>query len=153
MSASLAPESATSIKEASEALMEEAGRLEAVGDPAAPILVAMALSARAHYQVSVDATATMGTLVREARKPWTAEELREMTRQIDVRLLRRWTQFNRAGIGIGVALCVALFAGGMAGGYWWGGENVAVSNCVRAPQPAGEAYTCTFWTKYSPARR
>src|SRR5271166_506067 len=52
---------------------------------------------------------------------------------------------NHAGIGIG------------AGVVWFNEPaptvqtQTAVTNCAPAPQPAGEAYSCLFWTKLPPA--
>ena len=44
----------------------------------------------------------MAKLVQEGRKPWSRDEMRALITQLDQTLLHRWTQFNRAGIAIGV---------------------------------------------------
>jgi hypothetical protein len=57
---------------------------------------------------------------------------------------------NLAGV---AAICggmVVMLVIGVAGGYWLGtsasGGITAVTDCVPAPQPRGQAFTCTFWT-------
>ena len=59
--------------------------------------------------------------VQEGRKPWTSDETQALVTQLDRTLLHRWTQFNRAGIAIGVV--VALLFGALcgAGGWWYRG--------------------------------
>src|SRR5208282_6119102 len=64
----------------------------------------------------------MAKLVQEGRKPWSRDKMRALITRLDQTLLHRWTQFNRAGIAIGVG--VARAAGVTAAPHpcWLGGR-------------------------------
>ena len=47
--------------------------------------------------------------------------------QLDETLLHRWTQFNRAGIAIGVVVALAFGAACGVGGWWWRGDPPALT--------------------------
>lgn len=136
--AEIAPEAGDGIRRAQLALEREAERLEAVDDPGASYVRAQATMAAAQNRLVVDAAlksaamlAQMGLLIRESRKPWTAEEMGALIQQLDRMLLKRWVQFNRAGIALGVAFALALALAGGAAGYYGRGEVPSIAG-VRA---------------------
>lgn len=59
--------------------------------------------------------------------------MRTLIDQLDETLLHRWTQFNRAGIAIGVVVMLTFGAVCAAAGWWWG--DPPVLQC--ADQPDG----------------
>jgi hypothetical protein len=70
----------------------------------------IAAAAKALHRLVVDTVPKTQTqqeatdkLIQECRKSWTDDEMRMLITHLDRALLRRWTQFNRAGIAIGVA--------------------------------------------------
>jgi hypothetical protein len=73
----------------------------------------------------------------------------------EVRQLARASIWQRALMGAGMLVAALLI--GAVGGYWVGAHRsglAAVTNCVPSPQLAGEAWSCTFWTRFpTPAQR
>jgi hypothetical protein len=129
----LVPEAVAGIRAAQEALEQQAARLAATGDPTADTVAAYAAAVGAQHGLIVDANLKAGAqheatarLIQDARKPWSREEMRILITELDRTLLHRWSQFNRGGIAIGVA--VALVFGAACGGvgWWWRGVVPAV---------------------------
>ena len=123
----LAPEAVAGIRAAHDALEQQAARLTATGDPVASTVAAYAAAVGAQHSLIVDANLTAAAqheataqLIQEARKPWSRDEMRTLITELDRTLLHRWTQFNRAGIAIGVVVAlvfgVACGVGGCGGG-------------------------------------
>lgn len=162
----LAPEASAGIRAAQDALQGQAARLLAVGDPIAPMISVFAEAAGAMHRLVVDASLTasarheaVGQLIREGRKPWTREEMRSLVEQLDDTLLHRWTQFNRAGIAIGVG--VSLLFGAICGGAgWWyrgyvptlAGISAGAGNCTDRADGSRLCWI-PIWEKVPPAAR
>ena len=130
----VAPEAVADIRKACEALEQEASRLSATGDPIATMISVFAGSAGAINRLLVDATVKMqaqqeatGKLIQDSRKPWTRDEMRALITQLDQTLLHRWSQFNRAGIAIGVGVALLFGAACGAGGWFARGDVPALA--------------------------
>ena len=94
----------------------------------------------------------MAALIKEARRPLTGTEMRDIARQIELRLLR-WVQMGRWAIAIGVALVLALPGAGIAGGFGWSESRkgmVAATNCEPFAMLAGEVARRLFWVRLPP---
>ena len=121
----LAPEAVAGIRAAQDALEQQAARLTATGDPVASTVAAYAAAVGAQHRLIADASmkataqfAAIEALIQEGRKPLTGIELRELVEHIDATLLHRWTQFNRAGIAIGIGVALVFGALCAVGGWW-----------------------------------
>jgi hypothetical protein len=97
----------------------------------------IAAAAKARHRLVVDTVPKTQTqqeatdkLIQECRKSWTDDEMRMLITHLDRALLRRWTQFNRAGIAIGVAVAMLLSVGCGIGGMWWG-SRIEAAKYVR----------------------
>jgi hypothetical protein len=142
----LAPEALTGVRDAQAALQAEADRMAAVGDPLARSWAAMASAGKANHGLLVDVFLKTQKLLEDGRKPWTRDETRVLVQQLDQTLLYRWTQFNWAGIaiGVGVALLFGLVCG--AGGWFARGDVPALAGvhagAERCQDQAGGGRLC-----------
>jgi len=143
----IAPEATAGIRAARDALEQQAARLGAAGDPSSVVLSAYAAAVGAQHRLIVDANLKsaalhdgMAKLIQEGRKPWSRDEMRTLTEQIDETLLHRWSQFNRGGIAIGVGVALAFGATCAGAGWWWrgyvpttAGISAGAENCKYNP--------------------
>jgi hypothetical protein len=184
----LAPEATAGLRAAQASLEQEAARLASINDPVAPMIGVFAEAAKAQHRLAVDSSLkgqkqqeAVAQLIQDGRKPWSRDEMRALVMQLDQTLLYRWTQFNRAGIAIGVA--VTMLFGGISGvaGWWFGGRpyvqvpaqlaaalkgpdaamwinlirlnDIGKTERVCETQGGGTACAISLWTKPPTARR
>ena len=129
----LGPEAITGIREACEALEQQANRLNATGDPIAPMISVFAGSAGAINQLLADATLKIqaqqeatGKLIQSVKPQISADDIKALnqasaanaTAEV-VYAVRNLTaqMFWRTSLLAGAALAIAFSAG--VGAKWW----------------------------------
>ncbi len=147
-----APDFAARVREAQARLAETARRAGLGRDPYAEVIEAQS--------EALGVLPTFLEALERVRQPWTQDERRAAVRdavgQMDRRMLRRWAQFNRAGIALGVAAALGFGAACAAGGYWWRGDTAPVAGLVAgrtacADQPGGGTLCqIPVWTRLPP---
>lgn len=123
-------------------------------DPLRHPLAALALFLRAQRQLYVDDKAAREQQIAASRRPIGDEDMRRLTRAAANGAERRAAELARAANWrtqlLGGIAALVLIGGAFGAGWYWRATpaQAAVTNCVRAPQPAGgEAYSCLFWTR------
>jgi hypothetical protein len=145
----IASEASAGVRAAQDALEQQAARLTATGDPTGIVVSAYAAAVGAQHRLTVDANlksaalhAGVEKLIKEGRKPWSRDEMRELVDQLDETLLHRWTVFNRAGIAIGVVVALAFGLACTVGGWSWRGAPPALT-CQDQPDGSRVCYVFT----------
>lgn len=153
---SLAPEAGASVRAAQEALEQEARRADAVGDPTASMLRAMAQTVGATHRTLVEATLTLGKQIEAVHQPIPEVTLRNAIIQgIGVYAQDMIGALNLrtalAAAGVALVLMVASFGGG----YWWHGSQQLIAGVSAGQQECHEQHGGTvclipIWTKLPP---
>jgi hypothetical protein len=154
----ISPELEQSIARTMEAYERAIAQAEATDDPTAPLFRLLLLHLTASHGLYTEGAKAIRSAV-EGRQPLDPQAMwllldrvaRAATGALErhadalVSVVNRRTVGWLAAAGVAVLVCGAAI--GWAGHAFYDPAAPMVTGCVPAPQPSGEALTCTFWVR------